>query len=374
MKKGAWQNSLTRTDSDLMELPIRKDYYAEEGESAVDQLETLDSKRIVDTVLEDFVCCPDCGNVFLVDSEFKRNGSVSCCNKTLFIKQKKTRRRIIRLNYQEIIRLISNKLEEAFGKQHITFDKYTRVWKIKTDGSQIAVLIQDLSSASSLLLSPDEPFLCVYLEGDKLPLSSDITSGWRFVYLCDTLLDNKIQLRSRANALDYNKTARYSQLESKFDSYLKKITYTQFEKEFVPAFIEGIKEKNPDLERLYLRLETASATFINAKPVMIGGPAQSDFYLINLLEYLKAGLRPEKFGEAKRYYTTKFTFGDYSTAIGHSNDKDVLFIVSTNNIQPEVWAKVAERRSIENRYKHVLLDADVILFLIYNLGLENIIT
>lgn len=95
--------------------------------------------------------------------------------------------------------------------------------------------------------------------------------------------------------------------------------------------------------------------------------------MINLLRYLQSGLQPEKFGEAKRYGDkTTFTFEKYSAAIMHGNTNDALFLVSTSDIQLEVWKNILENDR-DGKFKYVLLDKPLMLVLIKCLALENII-
>lgn len=49
--------------------------------------------------------------------------------------------------------------------------------------------------------------------------------------------------------------------------------------------------------------------------------------------------------------------------MAHSKNGDNLFIVSTNNIQTEVWTNIVDTWRINNYYNNVLLDKDLILFL-----------
>ena len=47
----------------------------------------------------------------------------------------------------------------------------------------------------------------------------------------------------------------------------------------------------------------------------------------------------------------------------HSNEGENLILISTNNIQNEVWTKIIDLMRMNKYYKNVLLDKDLILFL-----------
>jgi hypothetical protein len=162
-------------------------------------------------------------------------------------------------------------------------------------------------------------------------------------------------------------------LKEQFEVFISKSAPQYFENEFAPQFIEAIKTNNTKLKILYSRLQSVKDTIINTKFVNIGGPGQSDFFLIDLFDYLQDGLKPEKYGEMKCYTKSSFTMEDFGKALAHAASHDTLSIVSTDDIHPFVWSKIFEFRNQERYYKHVIIDKDLMLFLIHNLELTDLI-
>jgi hypothetical protein len=106
----------------------------------------------------------------------------------------------------------------------------------------------------------------------------------------------------------------------------------------------------------------------------MGGPGNPDFASLDLLEYLQECLKPDKIGEAKRYFANStFTVEQFGKAQAHALGEDTVSIVSTNKIQPEVWRLVIQTRSKEKYYKHTILEKDTILLLISVLKLDYLL-
>ena len=131
-----------------------------------------------------------------------------------------------------------------------------------------------------------------------------------------------------------------------------------------------MKSNNKELQSYLLNLNLNSNDLTNSKVVVLGGAGYPDFMILNLYKYLSDGLKPEKYGEVKRYNKTKFTISDYGIALAHSNEGDNLMIISTNDIQKEVWVKIVESMRINNYYKNVLIDKDLILLLLSLLKID----
>lgn len=108
----------------------------------------------------------------------------------------------------------------------------------------------------------------------------------------------------------------------------------------------------------------------NSKVITLGGPGYPDFLILDLCKYLSDGLKPDKYGEVKKYNKTRFTISDYGITLAHSNEGDNLIIVSTNDIQKEVWVKIIESMRINNYFKNVLIDKDLILLLLSLLKID----
>ena len=134
-----------------------------------------------------------------------------------------------------------------------------------------------------------------------------------------------------------------------------------------------IKKRHTNLKTLFSQLSSIKNTILNTKFVNVGGPGQPDFLFIDLLEYLQDALKPEKIGEMKCYTTTDFKIDHIGKAIFHSKSHDTLSIVSTNNIHPFVWSGIVDYKKQEGYYKHVIIDQDLMMFLIYNLDMSDLI-
>ena len=65
--------------------------------------------------------------------------------------------------------------------------------------------------------------------------------------------------------------------------------------------------------------------------------------------------------------------GKYGKAISLAHQNDVLFVLSTNEINIGVWMNVFETKDITGYYKYSIIDKDLLLTLIHVLDIEDIL-
>lgn len=339
--------------------------------------EKLVANGIIDLGTKQIACC-DCGNKIVIDDDFNKNKYKSCdvCGRGVKLTDNiETLNFVQKINYSVIIELLDSQLSSIFH-ENICYDQDKRYWRASNNGKTILFILIDVSNYTDFLSIASEEAIYFYIDAVKIVNIINNLNKSRFIRIFDPILDNKEKFIKLIDNIPYEKTLRYIALEDKFTEYIQKCTADDFEKVFVPNFIESLKIESAKLEALYYRLTLRDHTLVNGKCVKVGGPGEEDFDLINIRQYLQDGLQPERLGEVKKYYKTTFTAGEFGLALFHGtphNPRPYTFIISTNDIHPGVWAKIIDEK-IGGHYYHVIIDRAMIIFLIYNLGLEKLIS
>jgi hypothetical protein len=196
----------------------------------------------------------------------------------------------------------------------------------------------------------------------------------------EEVIQGRVDIHERLEIIGTKFNTNHSlELEKKFNEFIKPISGTTFESEFIDSFWKAIKDKEVALERYLRFLSKHNSTIINSKVVFMGYAANPDFAVVNLHEYLQEALKPNKIGEAKRYrcdnlHSTEFTWEEFSVGLAHADEADALFVLSTNDIAPSVWRRVVEKHQSLKRFKIVIIDNDLILLLLEVLGIEDILS
>lgn len=356
-----------------MSIPIRKGYAVKSNDQKkVTEMKFLESYEFITISNRKSVTCNRCSSVNLVASNNIENYLIcKKCRKKVNLHKTESDIQISSINYSKIINHLNNLIESL--DLSYNFDKYRNCWTVEINSKTIPVLIPDISSSNSILTQTEkEGTLYVMLDREKISPNINSINSSQFIEF-NEILRSPEQLKEKIKEISENFSQNTSiEIECKLDELLSRIDPYQFE-EFCTEFLNLIKKKQDKLTSFYRYLGNKKSTLINSKIIPLGGPSNPDFYIIDLLDYLESAMQPEQFGEIKRYKkTTRFTFEDFSKAVMHGNNEPTIFIVSTNNIQIEVWTKIIENNN-NGKFLHVLLDKDLILLLIKCLELENLL-
>lgn len=350
-------------------IPLRKGYSLNSTETkSVQEMEKLEKIGVLVTAIKKNVLCNKCKKLNPISTDNIEN-YIRCseCGKRVSTHNSNMEKVIEQINYDEIIKRISSLISESgFNFQ---FDKDRNFWLIKLNDKNIPMLIPRISNAVFITANSDQDtslFITLTKE-DGMTLKNNMNSSqfieFQQIYEYADIFSKF--LIDASTTFDQNYSC---ELEIKFDKMLEKISFQDFEK-FCEDFLNALKENHSKVSSFYSYLDRKKDTVINFKVVRLGGPASSDFHILALSNYLQSGLRPELFGESKRYRKARFTWADFSSAYAHSKGKDTLFLVSTNEVQIEVWNSIIDSKK-ENKYSLVLLDKDCILILIKCIELE----
>lgn len=364
----------------IMSVAIRMGYnvWSTEAER-VGKLKALESQGILNLEKDEWQTCRKCKTQNIIDEKFKFEKISTCsnCGKTINLsKNVLTRYTVSSINYKNVVRICDGKLKKAIGKENCVYDKEQRTWICSLNGRKVPVFISEISSYNQYVNErADSNWLCILLDWEKEKGVINHYNQLHFVKIED-ILEDKLELdkilKELVLSFDPNVTVVLTQ---QFDSFIKSVSPTKFEKAFIDSFLNGIRERADLLKDFFSFLSSRKKTIVNSKVVLIGGPANPDFVMINLLEYLQEGLRPDKVGEVKRYYrSTTFSVNEFGVAQAHALGADTVSIVSTNKIQPEVWRLVWETRKKEGYFKHVIFERDTIILLINVLKLGHLLS
>ena len=359
-----------------MRIPINVEYSVENTSSDLEELIALERKGVVSLQEEEYIRCKNCKELIDI-RDFIGNTTVSCpyCDRQCGMSTSRIKKTaIVAIKCKKIINIVNTQIRDAFGKENVSYDKFERNWVIQHDRKKYLLYIYGISTVASFLSISENEGVILFLNEKKIRNQKHDLNESRYRYVFDPIFASTDEFIAFIDSLDFTETMGYLKFRDKFETFLASITNTQYEKEFIPQFIEGIKLKSKELSRLYSRLQRVENTILNTKCLKKGGPGLEDFYLIDLNKYLQDGLQPEKSGEAKKYRKTKFDYDDLAVAISHADHfKDTLFFVSTNDIAPSVWDKIMTERTGEGHFKYVIIDKDLMLMLLYNLDLIHLI-
>lgn len=320
--------------------------------------------------------CKKCGANNEVDADFASTGLSTCraCSATLVLSTKSEKRYIIEtVNRLRLVELVGKKVANAVGTKNCMYDKSSRSWMVRIQGGQIPVFLSQVSSYNTYLDKDGKTqWLCVLLDWEAEKGVVNHYNSSHFVSIEDILLD-RADLGEKLMLLGKSFTPNpIISLSESFDKFLSSITPAYFERSFVDDLLRSLKDKSSELTYFLNFLTAMRDTIVNTKVLLIGGPGREDFVTLNLLEYLQEGLKPNKVGEAKRYCRTRFTVQDFGVAEVHAADADTVYILSTNNIQTEVWDSIWGSYRRQGYFRQVIFDRDIILLLVQNLGLEGL--
>jgi hypothetical protein len=357
-----------------MSVSIRKEYSVTENETErVQELKRLASLGVLELEKEKIQYCK-CGESHKVEGVFLLESRLTCsCERTVNLSEKSTLNEYVikEINYKKIVKMCNQQLIDAIGKSNCHTDKRQNVWICDCFGKKVPVFILEASSYNQFI-DEDSDWLCIVIDWGNEKYRINDYNALHFLKIED-LLFNKINLAKCLEAITCKFSTNTSvELIAAFKKYVSEISWMQFE-EFAANFLNAIKEKQAETERFFNYLTTKRNTIFNSKIVSLGGPANPDFIVINLLEYLQQALRPNKSGEVKHYVDSELKIEKYSPILLHARKSDTLCIVASNKIDPELWKHVIDSYKEEGYYKHVFLDADTIVLLIKSLDLRQLI-
>ena len=318
-----------------------------------------------------------CGNTILIDKNFSKNTSYECFNCHRIVRvpnNPEIRYTIKKVKHGTIISKITKKLKSIFS--NISFDGKRRLWRLKNENGAVyrTILLYGISSHNCTLSMTFGETIILYLDYNDIHSMVNEINKSTFIWVYDDILNNPENFKKLESSLSYENTLNYSHLEETFDKFMDKVTWQDFEKNFVPQFLSNLQKNFQKLELLLRQLSNAEFSIINQKFIKIGGQGQSDYFTINLKEYLEEGMKPNRFGEIKSYGNSYFSFSDYGKTIAHSLSAPNTIIISTNNVQHEVWVNIIGYKNKYGYYMNVLIDKDLLLYLINAIGLQFLIT
>lgn len=362
-----------------MSVSIRKGYSVGTTEpERVEELKRLESLGILSLKQEEWQTCKKCHTPNLIDESFRREKSSTCtnCCKIIQYSEKATTHHTVNsVNYRKIAEICGQKLAKVVGIANCLYDKDQRIWICSHNGKRIPIFVSQFSSYNQYFGGDQESsWLCILVDWEKEQGIVNHYNQLHFLKFEDILYD-RINLAEKIAGVATEFAPNFAvELSYRFDSFIKPMKPSEFEK-FIDQFINGIREKADVLKNFFAFLSARKNTIVNSKVILIGGPGNPDFALIDLLEYLQEGLRPDKIGEVKRYFrSTQFTVEDFGKAQAHAIGSDTISIISTNKIQPEVWRLILETRNKEKYFKHVVIEKSTILLLISVLKLDYLLS
>jgi len=359
-----------------MQIPIEIGYSLVKSDNNCEKLLALKQKGVISLQDEEYIQCKGCNELVNV-VEFIGKSIINCpyCDKFCGLSTSRIKKiAISEIHTKKIFEILDTQIRNAFGDLNVSFDKIERNWTIKYNGKSTLIFIYGFSTVASFLSISDNEGVILYLDERKIKHFVHDLNKSRFKYIFDEIFSSPEQFIIFIESLDFSETLEYIKFRKNFDSFISSISDTQYEKEFIPKFFEGIKQKHKELSRLYSRLQQVENTVFNSKYLKKGGPGLEDFYLVNLHRYLQDGLQCDRYGESKRYTTTQFSFNNLMNALGHAkNFSESLFFVSTNDIAPSVWNKIMDEKTSDGHFKYVIIDKDLMLMLLKNLDLLYLI-
>jgi hypothetical protein len=274
------------------------------------------------------------------------------------------------INTARVIQTVNDQLTAKLGQGNVTFDKSVNSWTCQVKERSVPVFVTQISSPGLYIEKSESSWLSVVLDWDRERPLINHYNALHFLPL-ESFLEGDGRIKEALFILSesYPPCAGPA-LSRKFDTFISSVTPGYFEKQFVDDFFSGLKAHSEDLTTYIGFLTKMKSTCMNSKIVFIGGPGQEDFVVFDLAEYIQAGLAPGRMGEAKRFSKARFTSSQFSTAEMHAHGADTLYVIATNDVQPQVWDEVWEAHLRHGYFQKVIFDKSLILLLILNAHLE----
>lgn len=352
-------------------VPLRKGYTIQEGEKQkIEKAKSFENSGLIKLGKVEFAFCKKCGNKTIVKDD-KNQLYCSVCSTLILSPKREIETLIEEVKYKKIIDILSDKLT-SFGLEY-EFDKSKNVWYVNINQKLIPVFLVGFSIHNLLISCSEGKGLIGILLDRKFDHFINKTNSHYFLNFQD-ILKSPETFQERLKNISHQFNQNYSiKLENKFDSLMNNLSDSDFEI-FVETLLKRLKHlSNTKLQSYYEFLNMNKNKMENSKVVILGGSGNPDFKIINLLDYLTDTLKPEKFGECKKFYNTILDMDKYGKAIAHSHQKDTLFVLSTNEISPSVWMNVFETKEIHGYHKYSIIDKDLLLTLIQVLKIEDIL-
>lgn len=360
-----------------MSVSIRKGFRVKENEIAkVNTLKKFESLGILQLSADKVQYCK-CNAPHKLEGMFLHEGKFTCsCGRNIRVsKSASTEYTVNTIHYDKIVQICKVTLSEAVGKTNYSFDEKQRSWICNYNGKRIPVFISEISSYNQYVAEQsDSCWLCLVLDWAAFKGNLNYYNEIHFVRIED-ILNETIRLPEELDLLTTQCNTNVSiELGEKFDTFVSSISWQQFER-FAKRFLDEIKKKVVVLDQFISFLSARRNTIVNSKVVLLGGPANPDFVVIDLLDYLQHALKPGKFGEVKHYVDSELRLPKYGVSLIHAGTKSsTLCIVATNNVDPELWKFVLDTKKEVGYFKHIILERDTLVLLIRALGMEDLLS
>ncbi len=247
----------------------------------------------------------------------------------------------------------------------VELDKHRMVLKLHYAQKSIYVIFPEISNFT-YILSENKGKNCIFVYLDhRRSLRKLAPWKQKAYYLLEFLRQDSEEVEELIQSIARDiPTSPEKSSEIWFDEVVSAWNEKERPYNFEKFVVNLLKELRETLPKFLTTLHTQYGnTLLNSKVVRIGGPGMPDFHIINLYSYLSS-IKPEKYGEAKAYFKSRFSEMDYSEGVRHAKEGELLMITATNNVAPSVWRDIVEMRERKGYYKHVLIDRELLLLLI----------
>lgn len=363
----------------MEQVPIKHGYSIKESETKkLESLKQLSESNLIKLDKEKYAICNVCENEVLIDDEFRHRNIKECsnCSHILGLPNTPSIAYIVKIvNFDKIIGILNGRLKKIFGN-NIEYDEYKKYWSYNDGVKTVFIVLYGVSNYNCLLSMAFDESIIIYLNYDDIACYVTNYNKFKLLWFYNSTIDSRNDFNKLMKNITYEKTIEYIKLNDTFSSFIKEKGWQYFEQQFVPSFVNEIKNNRKKFNNLLIQLSQVQKTLINSKYVKVGGSGQPDFFLIDIKEYLEDGFSPIFIGEnnAYSYGGKKFTTTEFGVAVvSHAKLKETLIITSTDDIQLEVWVNIMDFKKQHGHYPYVLIDRDVLLLLINALDMQYLL-
>ncbi|GEM_PF-5494116 len=286
--------------------------------------------------------------------------------KTSLNKKNLVTKRFFEFDYVKLLSKIKDVLTVF---ENVIFSEDFGCWLASSQGKQVPIFIlgipQPVSYLSDVFRNKSQSVI-IYLEDSQIQSIKTIFSENNFVKIDDLITDPQTII-TKTNAIARTFTPNEAIECSRIIRYMQeKVELKTFEDIFCNWF-NSLGSKKTELESFLEHLKMDQNNPAGAKYVPTGGNYPSDFENIVLSDYFNQALlvHQTKSYEIKAYAeTTNFTRKKFDDKILSNKGNKLLFLVSSNKVDPGVWKEIFEYRKNQGSWQHIVLDFDLIVCLV----------
>lgn len=260
----------------------------------------------------------------------------------------------IQLDYTGILNYVEKALDELDNISSVTRKSDTAFSLDLVNGRKLQVVLlapqTPLPDRFSGLYFSETPNLYIYVSSSEQPPTNIVNQQmvcWLGSFLSQSSSDLQTVIDLAAITFDPGSYQNYEKASQAFDDYISRVTWQDFEQQFVPQLIHHIIQKPQVMENYLEQLRRVNSSILGSFPVALGGAGNTDLRMVQKFEFMSRAFRPDNIADAKRYTRTRLTSDDVRDVVFHLNtvpdgDSRSAVIFISSSVASSAWSRIFE--------------------------------